>query len=309
MKSLVTGSSGFVGRHLVQLLTELGDDVVALDRSDGCDIRNRPAVYDAFADQDVDVVYHLAGQADVAASWNEPTATQRVNVEGTMNVLQAANDAGVSRAIIASSATVYGNVQPDALPITEDLPPNPVSPYAASKVGAEAVARFVNESSGPLKVVIARPFNHIGRGQQTNFVAPGLASRIARTAQDGGGVIDVGSLEPTRDFLDVADVVSAYRHLIEDGLPGEAYNICSGTETPIAELADTLVQISGADISFAQATELLRPADLPRLCGDNLKLVEATGWRPKVSLEESLRSIYAEQCERLSKGAPRNEAR
>lgn len=309
MHSLVTGSSGFVGRHLVDHLRAQGDEVVALDRSEGCDIRNRDAVYQAFSDAKVDVLYHLAGQADVAASWDDPTTTQRVNVEGTLNVLQAANDVGVKRAVVVSSATVYGNVIAEALPVTEDQPTNPVSPYAASKVGAEAMAIFVNESEGQLDVIVARPFNHVGPGQRRNFVAPGLASRIAAKALVGGGAIDVGSLSPTRDFLDVADVVSAYRHLAESGVAGRAYNICSGVETSIGELASMLVEISGADITFNQADELLRPVDLPRMCGSNKRIKTETAWNPTVPLQTSLENIYAEQLAQLTTKRSRNEHR
>ncbi len=298
MRALVTGSSGFVGQHLVTHLRAQGDDVVALDRTDGIDIRNRDAIHAAIAAAGPDVVYHLAGQSDVAASWQNRKETEGINVEGTHNVAEASAAAGVHRLLVVSSALVYGHVEASSLPIDEDRPTQPVSPYAASKVGAESVASVVGRTTD-LDVVIARPFNHIGPGQRTNFVASGLAQRIAKAAADGADSIEAGSLSPTRDFLDVRDVVRAYRMMMVSPDTSGVYNVCSGLETSIEEIAHQLIDISGANIRLDVAEHLLRPTDLPRICGDNRRLRTDTGWQPQVSLEASLADVYREQAQQV----------
>jgi len=182
VRALVTGASGFVGRHLVTHLTAMGDEVVGVDReTGGIDITDAAAVNALMDRVRPTVVYHLAGWADVGGSWQHPVDAFRTNAEGTLNVLSAATAAGVERVLAVSSADVYGIVTPDELPLTEDSPLRPASPYAASKVAADYLG-LQAWLGRHLPVLRVRAFNHLGPGQTDKFVAPALASRIARVS-------------------------------------------------------------------------------------------------------------------------------
>ncbi len=290
MRALVTGAAGFVGRHLVTWLEEAGDDVVTTDRHDGLDVLDTDALAAFVAEVAPEVVYHLAGQADVGGSWSSPVATFRVNAEGTLNLLLACEAAGVDRVLAVASADVYGPVPADELPIGEDRPLRPVSPYGASKAAADLLALQAHLASG-LGVIRVRPFNHLGPGQSDRFVAPALASRIVRAERGGDPHIPVGNLSARRDFTDVRDVVRAYRLLAEHGTPGEAYNVCSGTDVAVQELADRLVAQARVPVELTPDPELLRPVDTPRLCGDPARLQAATGWTPAFSLDQTLADV------------------
>ncbi len=294
MKSLVTGAAGFVGTHLVAHLSDEGDDVVAADQQGGgVDITDAPAVADLLDVVRPDAVYHLAGAADVGGSWQSPIETFRVNAEGTLNVLRACIDAGVERVLSVSSADIYGRVTAEELPLDEETPLRPVSPYAASKVAADYVALQSYLGHG-LGVVRVRPFNHIGPGQSPRFVAPALAERIALNEIEGNEVLSVGNLSPRRDFTDVRDVVRAYRMLVLSGVPGEAYNVCSGTDIAVRDLAVRLVAMANKPMRLESDTALQRPVDVPVLRGDNTKLRDATGWQPVVPLDQTLADLLDE---------------
>lgn len=292
MRALVTGAFGFVGRHLVDHLRASGDDVVLVDRHapDPVDVTDREAVHRAIGEARPEVVYHLAGWADLGASWSDPLTVLRVNAEGTLNVLDAARAAGVHRVLAVSSADVYGTVREEDLPLTEAAPLRPTSPYGASKVAADALAQqaFLGYGLGVLRV---RPFNHLGPGQAEQFVAAALAARIARAERDGVDEVAVGNLTPRRDLTDVRDVVRAYRLLVEHGEPGEVYNVCSGRDLPIQELADQLIAMADRPLRLVTDPALSRPVDLPVLRGDAGKLQAATGWRPQIPIEQSLRDL------------------
>ena len=293
MKALVTGASGFVGRHLVEHLLDHGDSVVATDRSTGLDICDAEAVRERFSDERPNVVYHLAGDSDVGGSWNHPRETFRVNAEGTLNVMAAARDIGIERVISIGSADVYGKVEPHDLPLTEQSPLRPTSPYAASKVAADFLALQATLGYG-LDVIRVRPFNHIGPGQSERFVAPALAMRIARNEIEGAAVVPVGNLTPKRDLTDVRDVVRAYRLLALDGHPGEVYNVCSGVAVSIDTLAQLLVERANLPMQLEPDPDLMRPVDVPILLGDFTHLREATGWTPSIALEVTLTDLLAD---------------
>lgn len=292
MRALITGGMGFVGRHLAEHLRSCGDDVLTLDRhSDpSIDILDGPGTAAALSDARPDAVYHLAGWADVGGSWRDPLTVLRVNGEGTLNVLEACRAAGVERVLAVASADVYGVVTEDELPLTELAPLRPTSPYAASKLAADALAQqaFLGHGLGVMRV---RPFNHLGPGQTEQFVAPALAARIARAERDGTESITVGNLTARRDFTDVRDIVRAYRLLMEDGTPGEVYNVCSGRDLAIQYLADHLVSLAARPIELVPDPALMRPADLPVLRGDATKLTAATGWTPEIPIEQTLADL------------------
>jgi GDP-4-dehydro-6-deoxy-D-mannose reductase len=298
VRALITGSEGFVGRHLTNHLTACGDDVVGIDRTTGVDLLDSGALAAAIRDADPDAVYHLGGWSDVGASWQAPVEALRVNAEGTLNVLQACRDRD-ARVLVVSSADIYGKVTLGELPLTEESPVRPVSPYAASKVAADMIALQAWLGYG-LEVMRVRAFNHLGPGQANAFVAPALAERIARCEIDGREEVTVGNLTPRRDFTDVRDVVRAYRALVCDGEPGEAYNVCSGADIAIAELAERLVALARRPVRLEGDPTLQRPVDVPVLRGDHTKLTKATGWEPQIPLDVTLAAIMDEWRDRVS---------
>jgi GDP-4-dehydro-6-deoxy-D-mannose reductase len=300
MRALITGGLGFVGRHLSQHLHDTGDDVTILDRHgpDAVDITDASAIAKAITAAAPDAVYHLAGWADVGASWHDPVGTFRANAEGSLHVLQACIAAEVGRVLAVASADVYGIVAESALPLTEESPVLPTSPYAASKVAADALAQQAFLGHG-LGVVRVRPFNHLGPGQSEHFVAPAIAARIARAERDGVPTIPVGNLTARRDLTDVRDVVRAYRLLIEHGRAGDVYNVCTGRDLAVQTLADLLVGMARRPVELVPDPDLLRPVDLPVLRGDASKLRAATGWEPKIAIEQTLRDLLDDMRERI----------
>jgi GDP-4-dehydro-6-deoxy-D-mannose reductase len=298
MRALVTGADGFVGRHLVAHLEAAGDTVVGIDRTGGPDLLDADGVAAAIGAAAPDAVYHLGGWSDVGASWEQPREALRVNAEGTLNVLLASHGV-VGRVLVVSSADVYGRVTPDELPLTETSPFRPVTPYAASKVAADELGHQAWLGHG-LEVVRVRAFNHIGPGQSDRFVCPALAQRVARADVEGHDVVHVGNLEPRRDFTDVRDVVRAYRLLVERGEPGEAYNVCTGRDLSIGELAEWLVALAGRPLRLEVDPALQRPVEVPVLRGDPAKLAAATGWQPQIPLEATLADVLAEWRQRVA---------
>jgi len=301
MKALVTGAAGFVGRHLVAHLEASGDVVVGVDRPragrGGPDLLDDEGMARLLADVAPDVVYHLGGWSDVGASWVEPRRAFAVNAEGTLNLLQACRSTR-PRVLLVSSADVYGKVATAELPITEDTPLRPITPYAASKVAADYLGLQAWLGYG-LEVVRARAFNHLGPGQSNRFVAPALAERIAIAERDGRDEIPVGNLTARRDFTDVRDVVRAYRLLVEHGAPGEAYNVCRGSDIAVSELAERLVALAHRPMRLVSDPGLQRPVDTPVLRGDATRLRDATGWEPCIPLDDTLADILDEYRARV----------
>lgn len=295
MRALVTGGSGFVGRHLLAHLRECGDETSDLDRHGEypVDVTDAEAVREAIEAARPEVVYHLAAVSHVGGSWSAPAQVFRVNAEGTLHVLRSWADAGVARVVVVASADVYGAVTPEDLPIAEDAPLQPLTPYGASKAAADVLALQAYLGDG-LETVRVRAFNHTGPGQAPRFLVPALAERIARAERDGSTEVALGALDPVRDLSDVRDVVRAYRLLAEQGEPGEAYNVCSGRGVSVAEVAEQLVRLSSRDLHVTVDRELVRPVDVPRLVGDPAKLHAATGWEPVIPLERTITEVLAE---------------
>jgi GDP-4-dehydro-6-deoxy-D-mannose reductase len=292
MRALITGGNGFVGRHLQAHLESHGDTVTILDLP--LDITDYQAVLAAVADAQPEAVYHLAALSHVGTSWTNPSAVVEVNVAGTTNVLAAAREVVPSATVLfVSSADVYGPRTPDEMPLLETTPARPTSPYAASKLAGEIFAQQAVFGFGQ-RVVIARPFNHVGPGQNVSFFIPGITSRMVTATRSGTTDIAVGNLTSRRDFTDVRDVVRAYRLLVERGVAGEIYVIASGRDVVIQDVADELRQLVNPQLRFVEDPALLRPVDVPLLRGDASKLEAATGWRPEISWSETLADIVAD---------------
>jgi GDP-4-dehydro-6-deoxy-D-mannose reductase len=289
VRVLVTGSKGFVAPWLLAHLEARGDQFIGLDAE--VDITDGAALTDAITSAAPEAICHLAAQASVGASWKDQTATYTVNTFGTLNVLEAALACDrPPRVLLISSSEVYGRVRPDELPIGEDHPFAPVSPYAASKAAAELIGLQAWLGRG-LEVVRARPFNHTGPGQRPDFVVPALARQVAALAATGGGVLETGNLDVRRDITDVRDVVRAYRDLLSAGAPGQVYNVCRGESVSIEEVARRLLVIAGVDAEIVIDPARARPVDLPDLRGSPARLHAATGWAPEIPLDDTLVSV------------------
>ena len=291
MRALITGGKGFVGQWLSAHLKDRGDDVAIIDLE--TDVADGAAVRRVMSDVRPDAVYHLAAMTHVGDSWEHPSQVLRVNVLGTAEILAAARAIPeLPRVLVVSSAEVYGVVGTDQLPLDEHTATLPASPYAASKLAAEAVALQAWRGYGQ-PVMVVRPFNHIGPGQSPNFFVPALAKRIVEARRAGAGSLPVGTLTTRRDFTDVRDVVVAYRRLIEAGEPGGVYNVCSGRDIAMAEVAHDLLRLAGADLELVTDPALVRPVDVPRLRGDATLLRETTGWLPVIPLATTLADVLA----------------
>lgn len=292
MRALVTGGNGFVGRHLRAHLEACGDTVTVFDVPN--DITDQDALRQVFTECQPEAIYHLAALSHVGTSWDDPGAVVRVNVGGTTNVLAAAREVVPAATVLfISSADVYGPLEPSQMPISEETEPHPASPYAASKLAgeifAEQAARGFNQ-----RVIIVRPFNHVGPGQSPAFFLPGITARMVAATKEGRTEIPVGNLTSRRDFTDVRDVVRAYRLLIEHGVSGERYVVASGHDKAMIDIANELRTLVNPELSFVEDPALLRPVDVPVLRGDSSRLQAVTGWAPEVPWSETLADIVAD---------------
>ena len=307
MRALVTGASGFVGRHLVAHLQDAGDDVAMFDRTATgddhgagvapLDVTDTAAVAAAVRDVAPDAVYHLAARSHVGESWADGDELTRVNVGGTAALVAACRATGVTRVVVVGSAEEYGAVAEGHGPVGEHTPLVPLSPYGVSKRDAELVALAEWAEHG-VPVVCVRAFNHTGPGQAPSFFVPGFAQRIAQAERAGTDEIVVGNLDSIRDFTDVRDVVRAYRLLVEHGAAGEVYNVCSGAGVRIGDLAERLLVRSTRPLRLRVDPALVRPVEVPVFVGDPAKLVSATGWSRTVPLDRTLDDVLAEARDR-----------
>lgn len=291
MRVLVTGSKGFVGQWLISHLEEQGDQVIGLDAE--VDITEPAGLREVVVSAAPEAMCHLAALASVGASWGASEATYQVNTVGTANVLDAALACrDRPRVLIISSSEVYGRVTPADLPLAEERPFAPVSPYAASKAAAEIIGLQAWLGAG-LEVVRARPFNHTGPGQRPDFVVPALAEQIARAASSGADRLETGNLDARRDLSDVRDVVRAYRMLLCDGEAGSVYNVCRGEAVSIREVAERMLALAGLDLPIVIDPSRVRPVEIPELRGDRGRIEEAVGWRPEFDLDRTLADVLA----------------
>lgn len=300
---LVTGANGFVGRHLVKELSENGIEVVGVG-GPGVAAQNPPNVSaylklelnDPAASTQIkfgelDGVIHLAGLAAVGASFDDPMLYIKTNVGIEVNLLEEALAQKSSpRFLIVSSGTLYDTKAP--LPLTEDSPVVPSSPYAVSKIGQEQMAMYYR--SRGLECVVARPFNHFGPGQGLGFIVPDLAKQIVDIENGKSDAVMVGNLDAKRDYTDVRDIARAYRLLIEKGSPGEIYNLCSGVAHSGHAILDGLLASTEIKPEIKQDTSKLRPSDNPLNYGSHQKLTDDTGWQPEIPIETTLADVVAD---------------
>ena len=275
---LVTGALGFVGPHL---LAELGADGAPLD----ADVTDAKALAAAISGAAPRAIVHLAALSSVADSWEATEEVWRVNVLGTVNLLQAVGAAAPrARVLVASTGDVYGNAK--RTPTPEGEPVAPVSPYAASKAAAElACAQAARDG---LDVVVTRGFQQEGPGRDERFAVGSWTAQLARLEEAGGGTLAVGDLSARRDINDVRDVCRAYSLLLDAEVPPGIYNVATGKAVSMQNVLDTLLELVRCPVEVEPDPARMRPADIPLLCGDASKLEAATGWTPMIPLEQTL---------------------
>ncbi|MGI6680871.1 MAG: GDP-mannose 4,6-dehydratase [Bdellovibrionota bacterium] len=302
MTALITGASGFVAQHLIELLTSQGENIIKTslesekkdDTSVALDVLNFDNCLDAINEHAPDVIYHLAGIAAPRVCENDFKLALDVNVRGVYNILKASEISEKKiRVIIISSSECYGKVSKDLMPIKEGMVCSPANNYGLSKLMAENVAKkFMSYSKNKnLECVIARPFNHIGPKQRLGFVVPDFCAQVAKVAKGiQEPVISVGNLEAMRDFTDVRDIVKGYYLLSKQG--SGVYNLCSGEPRKIQEILDILLTFTDMKIEVKRDESKMRPSDVPLFIGDNSKIKSELGWENKIPFSQSIKDAY-----------------
>jgi GDP-4-dehydro-6-deoxy-D-mannose reductase len=306
---LVTGVTGFAGSHLVDYMLSRGDcEIFGILRWRSpteniahfmervtlveCDLRDASSTRDTLETVRPDWIFHLAAQSFVPTSWSAPTESLTTNILGQVNIFEAVRRLGLKcRIQLACSSEEYGMVAPSEVPIKETNPLRPLSPYAVSKV-AQDLLGYQYWMSWKVDSVRTRGFNHEGPRRGPVFVASDFAKQIADIEKGRRApVVHVGNLEAKRDFSDVRDMVRAYWLALEKCEPGEVYNICTGRAWTIRDVLDHLLSLTTVKIEVRQDPARLRPSDVPILLGDNSKFVKATGWKPTIPFEQTLRDM------------------
>ena len=304
-KVFITGITGFAGSFLAEHIASQKDyEIFGSFLSDTnlentasvkekvslrqIDLRDSQKLQDLIKEIRPDFIYHLAALTSPADSFKNPAGFINNNTEAEVNLLEAIRVAGIfPKVLIASSAEVYGEVAAGNLPIDEDTPLRPATPYAVSKIAQDflGLQYFI---SYKIPVIRVRPFNHIGPRQAPNFVVSSFSKRIVDIERGKESVMRVGNLMAKRDFTDVRDIVRGYLLLLEMGDPGDVYNIGSGKSYKISEILDKLLSMSNKDIKIEIDKQLLRPIDVPELVCDNKKIFQKTGWKPEIPIEKTL---------------------
>lgn len=301
MNIVVTGATGFIGSYLVNVLTQGDDSVYAVSRSENeklsqlraksklfnCDFGNPDSIKSMFSKLQPDVVYHLAAQSNIPLSWKDPATTFNVNINGTLNLLEAARNSKIdSKVHLVCSSSQYGSVDKSDIPIHEDVKFRPSSPYAVSKVTQDMLGFSYWKSYG-MKITRSRPFAIVGPGKVGDALSD-WSQNVSEIEKDIKKELVTGNLDATRDFLDVRDCVSALITIVNKGQPGDVYNICSGVGTPLEMIIEILKSLSKVQFNRVADPKRMRPSDDPILVGSNERLTKL-GWEGKISIEKTIR--------------------
>ena len=306
-KALITGITGFAGSHLAEHLLNVGMEVYGtvrwrsdLDNIENikndvhlltADIRDGHSLEVVLSESKPDYIFHLAAQSFVPMSWRAPTDTMETNLIGTIHLFEAVRKLKISPKIqFAGSSEEYGFVYPNELPIAEENPLRPLSPYGVSKLAADKLSYQYYMSYG-LHIVVTRGFNHTGPRRGDVFVTSNFAKQIAKIERGSEPVIRVGNLEARRDFTDVRDMVRGYLLAVEKCQPGEPYNICSGKTIRIKDVLDILLSMTDNQIEIRQDPGRMRPSDVDVLQGDCSKFKKQTGWEQTISFKKTVEDL------------------
>jgi GDP-4-dehydro-6-deoxy-D-mannose reductase len=291
---LLIGGRGFVGTHLSQAASAAGLHVVAASRQGGaeappCDLLDPAAVEECVSAVAPDLIVNAAGDPSVARSWEHPEEAHAINAGGVRNLLAAAARlAPAAHLVCLSSAAVYGQPGTESMPLGEDAPPAPVSPYGEAKLAMEELCREA-EAAGELRIAVVRAFNLIGPGQPPFNAASSLARQIAEAELAGAEIVELtlGNPEAARDLVDVRDAARVLVQLASDGIAG-TFNLCSGRAHTVADQAAALASMTPLEVRTRTDPDLARPSDPMLLLGNPGRLREATGFVPQIPLERSL---------------------
>ena len=308
-KVLITGATGFVGKYLIKHLLSLKKyEIYATYRKEHSlenfeskekinfvkvDLLDKDQIKNVLKEAKPDIIVHLAAQAAILESIKNPLETLHNNIDSQLFLFESLKELEMFdvRLLVVLSADVYGYVSHEDLPINEETPFRPGSPYAVSKAACDLLAYQYFRSS-KLKIIRVRPFTHIGPGQKLGFVTSDFAKQIAEIEKEQiDPVIKVGNLDAKRDFTDVRDVVRAYALLIENGETGEVYNIGSGKSHKISEVLEYFLKHAKVKIKSETDPNKLRPSDIPDFVADFTKLKKLTNWEPEIPFEKSLEEI------------------
>ena len=302
MKALVIGAGGFVGPYLIERIkSSLFCEVVTTtsgvkdrlgigeDKTVQLNIRDREQTVAVLEKERPDYIFHLAAQSSVALSWKDPKLTVDTNIIGAINLINAIQEMDYTpRVLVAGSGEEYGKVKESDIPIKENTVLNPGNVYAVTKACQNMIASVYAHGYGP-PIVMTRSFNHIGPGQTPQFVVADFCSQVVKIEQGRQKpVIRVGNLSAKRDFTDVRDVVNAYCRLIQYGKSGETYNVGSGHAVSVENVLNAILLQSEAEISVEVDPSKLRPVDVPVIEADISKIFRDTGWKPAISLKETI---------------------
>ncbi len=310
---LVTGSTGFVGSHLVEYILNLPEkyQVHGLIRSGYANLRHlqneprltlhqldlsqqKPLTY-LLEELRPSYIFHLAARSFVGAAIKNPIETLNNNINSALYLFEAVRAAKLierTRILNVGSGDQYGFVSPEELPVRENTPFRPGNPYAVSKIAQEMLGYQYFRSYG-LQIVATRAFNHLGPRQSDNLATSTFARQIA-LAEIGQTepIIRVGNLEARRDYTDVRDIVRGYWLALDSGgVAGEAYNLCSGQSERMADVLGMLLEMAGTNLAVAFDPSRARPSDVPDVCGDYSKFYKATNWQPEIKLAQSLQDL------------------
>lgn len=307
-KVLITGISGFVGKHLTEYLLSKNDSEIfgtyrsesglsKLDkhknsiRLEKVDLLIQEQAASYIESVKPQQIYHLAGLPSAAESFNTPGQSITNNILAELSVLEALKKNAMTntRVLAVSTAEVYGMVRPEELPIGEKTELRPINPYAVSKIAQDYLGLQYHLSYG-MDIIRARPFNHIGPYQKDNFAVPAFAKQIAQIEKgQQESVLRVGNLTAKRDFTDVRDIVRVYTALMEMGKTGEVYNIGSGKSHSTEDLLSLLLSFTQEKITVKEDPSRMRPIEVADIYCDNTKINSVTGWKPEIPLEKTLR--------------------
>ncbi len=318
---LITGISGFVGGYYSSFLNHTKKDwtIHGISRSKPswdflpdtdtildsvqfhqCDLLDEQATEQLIKEIKPRYILHLAAFSSVAESWLQPRLAFQNNTNAFLNVAESVRlHNRECRILSVGSSEEYGIVSPHDLPLKEEFLNKPANPYAIARVSQESLATIYTRGYD-LDICCTRSFNHIGPGQHQKFVVSSIAKQFASIVTNGTApAIVIGNGEIVRDFIDIDDVIRAYDAIFEHGRTGETYNVCSGSGHTIAQIVSIYAEMLDLPVHLEQQNNLVRPIDNPVLFGSYEKLMNQTGWKPRVSLETSLSKIYEYWCNRL----------